>query len=377
MKLLLFIVFIQISFAYGLRGKRCKEYEEYNLITTCEDNPDVFSDTSAIIDRHGFPVENHTVYTKDGYILNVYRIPNPSGQPVFLQHGAAASSEWWVYTGNNSLAFRLARKGYDVWLGNTRGNYNSDERNHKTDKQYWNYTIDDMGNYDLPAVFDTIIKETNKRGEIIYVGHSQGTTEAMIYSITHRDEAKRNLKGLILICPVAKMNSTNKLLINFVKILDVLQIDHTGSSNNLLTAILQNFGSLMKNLANLSNYIYGPTNLYTAEYMPIFFRYLMSSESTLPLKQFAQMASSGKFEAYNHGLGSPKVYDLSMINVPVHLIAGKNDALANLTDVMIVHEEIKNSKLTVMQGYNHMNFFFSKNIDDFYDEFDIAINNLK
>jgi len=52
-----------------------------------------------LIEKYGYPAETHTVTTEDGYLLTVYRIPNPGRPAVFIQHGILASSADWVVLG--------------------------------------------------------------------------------------------------------------------------------------------------------------------------------------------------------------------------------------------------------------------------------------
>lgn len=83
-----------------------------------------------MITAHGYPVETYKVNTEDGYILDLFRIPhgvqkNQDDTPrpaVLLMHGFLSCCEDFVAGGpSEGLAFYLADKGYDVYLGNARG----------------------------------------------------------------------------------------------------------------------------------------------------------------------------------------------------------------------------------------------------------------
>lgn len=88
-----------------------------------------------VVQDKGFNLETHEVRTEDGYLLKLFRIRDKkivgkSAKVVFMQHGLFASGGTFIkYADDNTPAFNLAREGYDIWIGNNRGNLYSHSNN--------------------------------------------------------------------------------------------------------------------------------------------------------------------------------------------------------------------------------------------------------
>lgn len=167
-------------------------------------------DVLNLIETAGYKGQRHQVETEDGYLLTVHRIfsktDTSSKHPVFLMHGLFASSVDYLLTGpKTALAYFLADNGYDVWMGNARGNNYS--THHKTlspeSGEFWEFSWHEIGYYDLPATINYMLNQT-KSSKAFYVGQSQGSTSLLVFLST-RPEYNDKIAQAHLLAPAAFM----------------------------------------------------------------------------------------------------------------------------------------------------------------------------
>ena len=148
--------------------------------------------------KYGYVWESHKAQTEDGWILTLFRVygklhedgetvsiphfepEHADKDPILAMHGAGGNAVAWIGAdpGEPNLLLRLVDRGYDVWVGGSRGSLYSNENIKDgtwSDEERWSHTWTDMGYYDLPADIDKILEVTGK-SKVTLMGYSQGTS---------------------------------------------------------------------------------------------------------------------------------------------------------------------------------------------------------
>ncbi|XP_061706937.1 lipase 3-like isoform X1 [Cydia pomonella] len=360
-------------------------------------NPGILEDASldtwSLIRKYGYPCEIHRVYTEDGYILELHRIPHgrqnatkAGPRPVvFLQHGLLSSSaEWVLMMPGKGFAYILAEAGYDVWMGNARGNtYSKRHVSIKpTSSSFWKFSWHEIGYYDLPAMIDYVIKNTGVP-KLQYVGFSQGTTAFWVMAST-RPEYNEKISAMQALAPVAYVGNIRSPLIKAIapltnslelimKIIGANEFLPNGKINELAGQTFCLEESITQVLCtNLLFLICGYNDAQlNVTMLPIVLGHTPAGAATRQLIHYGQLYKSSKFVQFDHGLLTnkrkygtfkPPPYDLSNIRTPVFLHYADNDWLSTPNDVDKLLREVKSAvgKYKVpLPKFNHLDFVFA------------------
>lgn len=347
------------------------------------------------ITKRGYPAETHTVQTEDGYILELHRIPyglsGPSENrpPVLLQHGLESQSgDWIVNFGNQSLGYMLADVGYDVWLGNYRGNTYS--RKHVSldpdlDKEeFWSFSWQEHGNYDLAASIDYVLSET-KFEQLTYFGHSMGTTGFFVL-MANRTEYNAKIKTMVALAPVVSFStiSPNASIAIFAEHVDAFEtilntvgyyeiLPHSDFFMFLASSICSAPDPVTCEnvLYSIGGLVPNPDQLNSTR-IPVYVSQDPAGQSTRDFFHYAQLIKNPPvFRAYDfgtiknnqiYGEDPPPAYDLSLVTAPVALVWGDNDALALAGDVALLADALPNVVLNFRvdnELWNHLDFIWA------------------
>ncbi|KAJ4757644.1 Lipase [Rhynchospora pubera] len=302
----------------------------------------------------GYKCEEYEVRTKDGYILQMQRIPegrtgDKNGgkkKPVLLQHGILMDGITWLLNSpEESLAFILADNGFDVWIANTRGTKWS--QGHvsldSSTRGYWAWSWDELVMHDLPSNVDFVHSKTGRK--LHYVGHSLGTLVAL--ASLSEGKLVDKLKSAVLLSPVAYLT-------------------HMTTPLGILCARAF-VGEILSDLLGVAEF--NPKGEIVASFLKEACRHV----DCYDLMRTFTVFRGGILTKYNYqneeknmeiyGQNEPPVYNLSNVphDLPLFIGYGGQDSISDERDVKLLLNDLKfhvTSKLKIhyVNDYAHIDF---------------------
>jgi gastric triacylglycerol lipase len=306
-------------------------------------------------------------------------------KPIILQHGLIDSSDTWLTNDEDKApGFMLANKGYDVWLGNSRGNKHS--RNHTTynpdkNKEFWEFTFQHMADYDLPAIFSYVNKIT--RQKIHYIGHSQGSIQMHIALSKRNNVIETLMDKYFAFGPVAYVGNARS---NIVDLLDkslLIQWYHLRGIHEFLPSLgwfetdvgiifCAEFPKVCGDF--LGQICDADPSLDNYDRYDVLVGHDPSGTSVLNMEHWKQAFDRGTFQAFDYGSATentahygqatPPVWNPSNIRVPIRLFAGSSDELADPTDVKKLWDMLTPGTQAFYKTYTsgHVTFLWGKDV---------------
>ena len=312
--------------------------------------------------------------------MNIQRLVRVGGKPILLMHGLIMSSECWLLNSRNeSLAYLLYDAGFDVWLGNVRGNKYS--RHHvglsPDNKKFWEFSFDEMAEFDVPATIDFVLRTTEK-AKLDYVGHSQGTV-VLIAAAALNPNLNDKIGQFFALAPAAYVpNMTSPL--RYLQWLQVFLLNIQGEFGRdhpifeRLSALACAFKTDLCEsfFAIMGGYDATHTN---ATRLPVYAAHDPSGTSIRNMVHWAQMLDAGKnvtiryfdygsdqsnMDKYNST--TPPYYNLENFRVKTSVWCGGKDTFVELKDCKKLADSMRNlSKLHVVEDYTHLSLIYATN----------------
>jgi pimeloyl-ACP methyl ester carboxylesterase len=318
------------------------------------------SNVTEIILGYGYPCENHlTPPTIDGWKLSMQRIPHGKNNAtqqtkgvVYFQHGLTDCSVGICLNPPfQSLAFMLADYGYDVWLGNNRGNgYSTINLNYNSkEKEYWDFSWDEMAIIDFPAMID-YVKSVTKSEKITYIGHSEGTIQAFA-GLIYNNSIADSLNLYIALAPVAYVQYVESDIIQALADLHAEEIfvllgDKAFSLPGAIQKLLPGICTITPWLCEFTvNLLCGPTTYFNSTRSPYYSNYEPNPTSVKNMVHWSQNVRDAAFQRYDYGSKdaneqhynqpTPPQYEIQYFpsSLPLALFTGGEDYLADPKDV--------------------------------------------
>ncbi|KAF2202974.1 alpha/beta-hydrolase, partial [Delitschia confertaspora ATCC 74209] len=355
------------------------------------------SDFVELCELYGYYAEEHILQTKDGYLLGLHRLGWRRGEEgltvngtgdgvakkkvVYLHHGLLMNSEVWVCLTERErcLPFELVERGYDVWLGNNRGNKYSKKSVHcaPTSTKFWNFSMDQFAFHDIPDSIAYILETTNQPS-LSYIGFSQGTAQAFATLSIHPTLNEKVDVFIALAPAMSPKGLTSRIVDSFVKASpDVLFLAFGRrailGSTPMWQAIL--YPPIFVRIIDTAlRFLFGWTGKnMTPDQKLAAYPHLYSYTSTKSVVHWFQIIRNGVFQMYDDEAPSPvamnrnKYYKVAKfptrnIKTPIVLVYGGSDSLVDIN--VMLKELPRHTVAKEISHYEHLDFLWADSVDE-------------
>lgn len=353
-------------------------------------------DYKSFIAGLGLNLEEGQIITEDRYINTVWILNSKTkrnGKSIILQHGLLDGAWTWLILGEKSLAYILAEEGYTVYLHYIRGSQFSKSHldyNTGLNSDYWDFSFDEMAEFDLPALIEYVKKRDNVE-KVDYIGHSQGTLIFFLEYMNNPEFLEKNINRYIALGTVPNVNNAPHFLIKLFdksNILEHIPIKNFMTFPPEIGQVLSPFCTgKLKDVCNsiLKLAFSGIEDTGRIDYERLgkhIFLYEPGGTSLQNMKHWIQIYRAKKAQKYDYGsildnlihYGTikPPAYDLSKFrdySIPSLITISDSDPFCNPDDTLEFLENVKNKDVLNVRSfvkYNHIDYIWS---DDAYDEF--------
>ncbi|KAI1436387.1 Alpha/Beta hydrolase protein [Xylaria sp. CBS 124048] len=354
------------------------------------------SDFVSICATYGYTAEEHVVQTKDGYLLGLHRLAWRKGEDeikvnggpnsvkkrvVYLHHGLLMNSEVWVCLTDEQrcLPFVLVERGFDVWLGNNRGNkYSKKSINCSPNStRFWNFSIDEFAFHDIPDSIQYIL-DTTGQPSLSYIGFSQGSAQAFA-SLAINPKLNDQVNVFIALAPAMSVPGLHNGIVDaLIKASPQVLFLLFGRRSILSSATTwQNIlypPIFIKVIDTGNNFLFGwkSKNMAVSQKLAAY-PHLYSFTSTKSVVHWFQIIRNKSFQMFDDdlqtafGLGSlnkyTKVakYPTRNIRTPIVILYGGSDSLVDIK--VMLRELPKKTIATQIPHYEHLDFLWARDVD--------------
>lgn len=349
-----------------------------------------------LCELYGYLAEEHVVQTGDGYLLGIHRLAHRRGEEdqrvnagpgsvekkvVYLHHGLMMNSEVWVCLTEEErcLPFLLVEQGYDVWLGNNRGNKYSKKCLHygPTENKFWNFSIDQFAFHDIPDSINYIL-DTTYQPSLSYIGFSQGTAQAFATLSIH-PTLNTKVDVFVALAPaMAPPGIASGLVSSLVKsnpeVLYLLFGRRAILGSTTMWQALLYPAIFSWVIDKCLRFLFGWKALNIAPHQKIAaYPHLFSFTSTKSVVHWFQIIRNGKFQMFDDEVTSPtsfstgsKYYKVAKfptknIRTPIVLVYGGSDSLV---DIKLMMKELPRHTIAkCIPKYEHLDLLWASDVD--------------